>query len=310
MGPPVFPRGGSQGPMDPSQMHMGMNMGGMNVGMGMGMPGGMNMGGMPQGLTRQPSSGGLSVNTNVVPSTSAPGALGSSSMQRSTASSSSGQNQMFMTPAQTLIASGGTPTSASSPANLGSSPASVEGQVAGRQGSIPPNESAKMAPPPIARVPTADGQVSPVNGTATTASSSSTPATAPTAPVPTGPPTIVPALPPLPANVTLNPKTTRITVVPLIDSTKLISSLSSEEVDRVKEWMKKDKEYEGGYRQMKERMGEEMRASVNAGRGWWEKQDETGRVAGRRGEKFGVTGFRTGKEDRRRKVGRREGFKL
>ncbi|KAH8097112.1 hypothetical protein BXZ70DRAFT_895483 [Cristinia sonorae] len=249
MGPPPFLRSGSQGPMDLSGM--GMNIGG---------PAGMNMNmmGGPQGLSRQPSSGAVPgpplLNTNIPPSTSAPGTLGATP---------SAQGQMFPTPAQALMsATTTTPTSL----------------------------------------------VSAANGI--------TPSTTAAAPQATGPPTIVPALPPLPANVSLNPKTTRITVVPLIDSTKLIPELSSEDIENVKGWMKKDKEYEGVYRKMKERMVEELRDTVVKNRGWWEKGggSETMNMSidGRRrvSEKFGVTGFKTGRDDRRRKTGRREGFKL
>ncbi|TCD69938.1 SWI/SNF chromatin-remodeling complex subunit [Steccherinum ochraceum] len=387
MGPPVFPRSGSQGPgpgsnpMDPTQqqqqqqmnnmMSMGMNLPGMNVGVGMGNMGmGMNMN-IP-GVSRQPSGGALSVNTNVPQSASAPGALGSAGGMPTTPhqlQQGGGGGQMFPTPAQALMATAGTPTSASSPAHLGGG--GGDGTMPGvpgtpqiaRQGSIPPSSATTassvgmgmggMGPqglnalerkmnaananvvgmhvPP--RVPTADGtQPTLPNGTATSASANaassggsgapaptSTPAA--TATIPTGPPTIVPILPPLPPGVALNPKTTRITVVPLIDSTTLVPPLSPEDVSHVKEWMAKDKAYEAAYRKMKENMVEEVRDSVLKGRGWWEKgggaeREMVSGVQEREGrrrvpEKFGVTGFKTGKEDgRRRKAGRREGFKL
>lgn len=251
MGPPVFPRSGSQGPADVS---MNIPIPGMNV---------------PPPMARQPSAGslsaGLSVNTNmgVSPSASAPNML----------------------PSAPSVMPAGTPTSASSPANL-------EQQ---RQGSVPPGLNALER-----KMNAASGsqtQGSPV----VSASAPAVPSNAP--------PTIVPALPPLPAGVTFNPKTTRITIVPLADSLSLIPALEQEEVERVQVWMQKDKEYEAVYRKMKERMGEEVRGTVLKGRAWWEKSDVE--VRRRPGEKFHVTGFKSAKDEgRRRKVGKREGFKL
>lgn len=102
----------------------------------------------------------------------------------------------------------------------------------------------------------------------------------------------------------------------------MIPGLKEEEKEEMKEWMRRDREYEGVFRRMKERIGEEVRVEVReGGRGWWEKDsggvDEVrnggsgGGQGRRRGEKFQISGLKGGRDDRvRRKAGRREGFKL
>lgn len=68
-----------------------------------------------------------------------------------------------------------------------------------------------------------------------------------------------PILPPLPANVTLDARMTKMTIVPLATSLETIPMLSEDEIGAVKEWMKADKEYDGMVKKMKERMGDEVR---------------------------------------------------
>ncbi|EPQ51859.1 SNF5-domain-containing protein [Gloeophyllum trabeum ATCC 11539] len=127
--------------------------------------------------------------------------------------------------------------------------------------------------------------------------------------------------PALPRPVSLNPATTRVTVVPLAGSDATIPALSQAEIEKVKEWMQVDKEYEERLRGMKGRMELEVRegwvngvrevGGVNGSVGraaWWEKDGAPG-AGGRRREKFGITYPKSGKEGRR-KVGRREGMKL
>jgi SWI/SNF-related matrix-associated actin-dependent regulator of chromatin subfamily B member 1 len=83
----------------------------------------------------------------------------------------------------------------------------------------------------------------------------------------------VPQLPPLPANVSLNPAVTRVTVVPLVDSISSIPPLSEDEIVNIKKWIEVDKEYETVFRGMKERMTEEVKEALYGWgkRGWWEK---------------------------------------
>jgi SWI/SNF-related matrix-associated actin-dependent regulator of chromatin subfamily B protein 1 len=121
-------------------------------------------------------------------------------------------------------------------------------------------------------------------------------------------------LPPLPANVQLNPATTQVTPVPLIDSLKLIPEISEKEITEIQGWMKKDKEYEVVMRKMKERMNSEMRG-LFGGAAWWEKGAPSVDVnrwkRGREG--FDVRyPLRRGKEKegRERRKRQREGLRL
>jgi SWI/SNF-related matrix-associated actin-dependent regulator of chromatin subfamily B protein 1 len=121
-------------------------------------------------------------------------------------------------------------------------------------------------------------------------------------------------LPPLPANVQLNPAITQITPVPLIDSLKLIPEIPEGEIKEIQGWMKRDKEYEVAMRKMKERMGIEMRG-LFGGNAWWEKGAASVDVnrwkRGREG--FDVRyPLRRGKEKegRERRKRQREGLRL
>lgn len=127
-----------------------------------------------------------------------------------------------------------------------------------------------------------------------------------------------PILPPLPAGTNLNANVTRVTVVPLMNSDKTIPPLNEKEKSDIQEWMKIDNEYETRFKQMKERMNNEMRTdvfgplSVN----WWEKGAPSvnpGIVGQRRRtrELFDVRYAKKNRDvGRGRKPGRREGFKL
>ncbi|KAF9444193.1 SNF5-domain-containing protein [Macrolepiota fuliginosa MF-IS2] len=122
-------------------------------------------------------------------------------------------------------------------------------------------------------------------------------------------------LPPLPANVQLNPATTQITPVPLIDSLKHIPDIGEEEIVEIQGWMKRDKEYEGVLRKMKERMAGEVRETLGSF-SWWEKgaaSVDVNRWKRGRPEGFDVRyPMRWGKEkegrDRRKR--QREGLRL
>ena len=104
-----------------------------------------------------------------------------------------------------------------------------------------------------------------------------------------------------PSSAPMGAKTMRVTLVPPAD----IKSLTEEEVDKVKGWMARDKEYEAVYRSMKERMAEELRVSrAENSDMWWEVSDRK-----KLRTKFGIT--YPGQRFRdNRKRGRREGFRL
>ena len=93
----------------------------------------------------------------------------------------------------------------------------------------------------------------------------------------------------------------RVTLVPPAD----IKPLTEEEVEEVKGWMARDKEYQAVYRGMKERMAEELRVSrAENSDMWWEVSDGK-----KLRTKFGIT--YPGQRFRdNRKRGRREGFRL
>ncbi|KAI0058365.1 SNF5-domain-containing protein, partial [Artomyces pyxidatus] len=107
--------------------------------------------------------------------------------------------------------------------------------------------------------------------------------------------------PALPASGGLNPKTTRVTLV----SPEDVAPLTDQEVEQLKVWQERDKEYDGLYRVMKERMADEIKElRASHGSMWWESSD------GRKlRTKFGVT-YPGQRARESRKRGRREGFKL
>ncbi|TFK31601.1 hypothetical protein BDQ12DRAFT_671742 [Crucibulum laeve] len=155
-----------------------------------------------------------------------------------------------------------------------------------------------------------------VTSTSSSSSTGGLPTQAPTAvPAPQQPTQVIPQLPPLPANVNLNPLVTKVTAVPLVDSLKLIPHLEEEEIKDIQGWMKVDKEYEGEYKKMKAKMGEELKEVFGPqGAMWWEKGYQgTNLNRWRRGrEPFDVRYPRSRRErdNRGKKPGRREGLRL
>jgi SWI/SNF-related matrix-associated actin-dependent regulator of chromatin subfamily B protein 1 len=126
-------------------------------------------------------------------------------------------------------------------------------------------------------------------------------------------PGIHPVLAPLPANVQLNHQVTRVTVVPLAGSDKTIPPLSQSEIKDIQAWKQADKDYEGIWRKMKERMVDELRTATGpSNASWWEK-DAVDLTRRKPREQFDVR-YPRQKRDRdgrdRRKTGRREGLKL
>ena len=106
----------------------------------------------------------------------------------------------------------------------------------------------------------------------------------------------------------LNPKVTQVTVVSLAASTAEIPTLSKEEIENVKQWMKSDKEHEELQRSARERMTEEVARIIRKPE-WWEKDDQVAIPPNRnRRDKFsiGLSGVR----GIRRKAGQRTGIRL
>ena len=125
-------------------------------------------------------------------------------------------------------------------------------------------------------------------------------------------PSVQPILPPLPANVQLNPNVTRVSIIPLAGSDKVIPIITPEEIEEIQGWQARDKEYEIIHRKMRERIGEELRTCPVAKANWWEK-DAAGMMNRRPREPFDVKYPRPRRERDgrdRRKVGRREGLRL
>lgn len=334
MGPPGLPRSQSQGP--DGNLSMGMNMSGMN---GMQAP----------GLARQASLGdmrnlpanaaaNLSINTNINSSMNAQ--LGSGlavpSMSMNTPTGIASPNPAMLPGGMNV----GLPTM---DGTIPSTP---------RQGSLPPSIGSPFPPgamlgmngmerkmssqgilggvPPLTRASTSDVFNNGPSGvppmTASSAMAATTSSLAGVAPNVTmnaqaplhlsssvSAPPVSHQLPPLPANVSLNPKVTRVQIVPLIESTTLIPALSEEEIADVQRWMKADKDYEATYRKMRERVTDDVRELVVKTRPWWERDPmEDARGQRRRRDKFDVIGLKSQRDERvrRPKTGKREGFKL
>jgi SWI/SNF-related matrix-associated actin-dependent regulator of chromatin subfamily B protein 1 len=107
-----------------------------------------------------------------------------------------------------------------------------------------------------------------------------------------------------------------------MDSLKLIPALSEKEIADMQEWIKGDKEYEGAFRRMKERLAEELRAVRDPERmAWWERDRDGIDVnpnvslgARRRGREGFDVRYPKARKDRdgreRKRAGRREGLRL
>lgn len=339
MGPPVLPRSTSQGQIH--QAHGG-DMGGMGMGMNANMN--INGGAFPApGMTRQLSAGPMGVNPNF-PSAPTPAAqLGLPSTTGLPASSPMhvpglGQNGAMdtMGPSRAM---GALPNGVG--LGLGTSGLSGMGgidvpipqtpmQQHARQTSQPPisspfpHGSSPIAGPNLSGAGLQNGLIDrkPSEGLGTAANAQDNAATktangaSNAAPAVPPAPTVIPQLAPLPANVQLDPKVSRVSIVPLKDSATLIPPLTEDQIAEIKTYMKIDKEYEGRYKHMREKMTDELRGTVGKPHAWWEKDTtlEDGRMGMRkRQDKFSLTGQKHFKErelKERRKAGKREGFKL
>ena len=106
----------------------------------------------------------------------------------------------------------------------------------------------------------------------------------------------------------LNPKVTQVTVVSLAASAAEIPTLSKEEIENVKQWMRTDKEHEELQRSARERMTEEVARIIRKAE-WWEKDDQVAIPPNRnRRDKFSI-GL-SGGRGIRRKAGQRTGIRL
>lgn len=308
MPPPVIPRsthGHAGAPEAP------VGGGGMNVNMSMT----MNMGGVPgmmgrpmavpqgqqQQQQQQQQNQSLNVNTNLMPpgagAMQSPAAVGGAM-----AAPANNANASNMAGVGLALDSGSSASVPPTPARGGSLPPtagspSVAGPVPGMLGGVP------------AKTPVA----------AAAATANVKPAASPApAPTPVTVTKIVPQLPSLPKDVQMDPKVTRVSVVPLVESEKAIPPLGEDEIKAVQGWMQADKEYEARYRKMRERVGEEMKKTVSAPRAWWEKDfslagPEETQARKRRGEKWMLTGLKSQKEREmkdKKRAGKREGLRL
>lgn len=324
--PPQIPvqrqMNGSPRPMSASGMGMsgmGMNTMGVpppaaNMNVGIGMNAGMGMGGigmghptMPPGLQQQGRQNSVTA-TPFHPQMSQQHASGSLGVHA--------RPQMPQSQQSLMMGQGVHPgdmhqqqqiRQVSLPPSAGGIPPQIGGM---KQGSMPPSRIPSVVPP-ISTVPPGHGMVVPPPLAASSSTGS----------IVTASPLSNPNLPPLPANVNLNPAVSRVTIVPLIDSDKTIPALNEEEIKDIQSWMKIDKEYEGVYRKMKERMNDELRSDARGPLSvrWWEQGAPSvnpGLAGGRfrRGpEPFGVRYPRSRKDrelGRGRKAGRREGLRL
>jgi hypothetical protein len=106
----------------------------------------------------------------------------------------------------------------------------------------------------------------------------------------------------------LNPKVTQVTVVSLAASATEIPTLSKEDIENVKQWMKADKEHEELQHSARERMTEEVARIIRRAE-WWEKDDQAVIPSNRsRRDKFSI-GL-SGARGVRRKAGQRMGIRL
>lgn len=188
-----------------------------------------------------------------------------------------------------------------------------------RQGSLPPTVSTpqvnSLSSSPVKAPPTRLPSVAPP-----TSIPPATPTLGSTMAEPSTPAALVPSAsnPSLPPNV--NIATTRVSVVPLLGSDKTIPPLEPEEISQIQGWMQVDKEYEGRYKKMKDRVNEELKSETFGPLTirWWEKgavSTNPGLAMGlrpRTRENFDVRYGRKKDRDtgRSRKPGRREGLKL
>ncbi|PCH37509.1 SNF5-domain-containing protein [Wolfiporia cocos MD-104 SS10] len=310
MGPPVLPRSTSQTPM-----HHG-DMSGMGAGMGMN-------GGASAGMVRQLSTGPIGLNPNfpgtpngLAASPGQNGAVDPAVAARAMASLTNGMNMGLgaagalggmgaldmpipQTPLQQQMRQPSQPPAASPFPNAASPgiPQSMSSMLA-----APPSLSRMHSSTPDRKLP-GDG-AAPDDAATLPPSAGKPPANrAPTY-----------TLPPLPSNVQMNPKVTRVSIVPLKDAAEKIPPLTEEEIENIKSWMKVDKEYDGYYRKMRERALKEIRETISTPRAWWEKDAvlEDGHPIRRRPDKFSLTGLNRHKEREFRerwKPGKREGFK-
>ncbi|GJE86317.1 hypothetical protein PsYK624_023970 [Phanerochaete sordida] len=314
MGIPALPRTQS-GQQQQQSAGAGMSMPGMN-----GMQGPMGANGMQvPGMARQPSAGDLRANTMIAPGTAnAAGLSINTNINSNLNPNLNAPMPLAGTPSSpnpTMLVDSTITGAPATPNRNTSQPPTAGSPFPGGMMGTPGSAERKMAGPgvlagaaPLSRAPTGDVFSGPSAAAATTTTTPA--ANGAAAPAAQGTTQIIPQLPPLPTNVSLNPKVTRVSVVPLKDSETTIPALKQEEIERMKRWMKADDEYEARYKQMRERMTEEVREAIIKPRPWYEKDPQEDPRARRRKEKFDLVGVKGREEMKRKKAGRREGFKL
>ncbi|KIK68324.1 hypothetical protein GYMLUDRAFT_35709 [Collybiopsis luxurians FD-317 M1] len=234
------------------------------------MPNNMNIG---MGLARPGTASGISSST--------PGSISAPGLSGQQLEGSHGS-------AQIPPRADSLPPSVSSPQKDGSSSNSMGLSAPGtpskppRPGSMPPttgaiNNAMTDSPGPTATSQAAAGMVS---GNSSMAN---------------GPVKVVPKLPPLPANVNLNPLVTEVKVVPVAGSDKAIPQLTPEEIEDIKRWQKVDSAYEETFKAMRERMESELKgdARFDMSRDFLALLDagEFGKIGGKAGV-FGSTNLK------------------
>ncbi|OCH92769.1 SNF5-domain-containing protein [Obba rivulosa] len=300
---------GSRGSIPPQLPMQGVDPTTMGMGLG---PAQAGMNGAPTGMSRM-VSGGLPQNLGpqqplqLIPGVQSQGPLPETATGRAMAA---GMIMGGMQLPQNAMAVDipRTPSQARLPSLPPVIAPNAPSQQVDRKVSVPPMSRGQSESAPA--IPSANGVLPTATSVASTASAGSASASAP-APASAPPPTIIPQLPPLPAGVNLNPKVTRVSVVPLVDSMTRIPPLEPHEIADIQTWMKADREYEALYRTMRDRMAEELRDTLGRPRAWYE-QDTSGEAVRprRRGEKFHLAGYKYERERERKKPGKRVGLRL
>ncbi|TFK19245.1 SNF5-domain-containing protein [Coprinopsis marcescibilis] len=241
------------------------NMNAMNMNNISQLPNQMNMGINHMGGNSSP----MGIKSGMLPGTPTPAAMGGNVRSA----------PMQMTPSMSTGSIGGIdPTVLSSPIVSNALnvmnpmiPPLTPGAVQSPRGVSATPSGSSMPPSALPMLPTNSiPNVPPSIASPTVSHDSKIPIAATSGGAPLGP--VIPALPPLPANVNLNPSVTKVTPVPLVDSLTLIPALTSNEIENIQEWMTKDKEYEErSYKKMKEGMNEEVREAFLRSGMWWDK---------------------------------------
>lgn len=293
-----------QRPMSRASLN-GLGPMGMGMGMGMNMPPGLQT---PQQKAhgfagQQPGAAGM----NMMPGIQPPFLRPSTPSQAMSLGGHQHQQHIAQTPPRqspgAAVGRGSAPpmSAPSTPGPLGpAANISAAPMTPARSGSEIPQATSGISQTPVSSAaPGSSAGVAP----ASAASSQTGPSTMP-----------MPSLPPLPSTVRLNQAVTRLTAVPLAQSTTLIPPISDEDIANIKTWMETDRLYEARFTAMRDRTATEVKRSLHGSRPRWWEQDpvaENTLAMKRKKEpfKFEYPSSLT-KDNVRRKGRRREGLKV